>query len=160
MESLFYKLDLKSLEKKLDTNFKEGLDNSKVKQKLLKYGFNRLKEPVPISFWKTFFKQFNDFFVYILLIASFITLIIGFIFQQKEELFEGILILIIVLINSLLGAIYENKTKKSLLNVKNKTKPYSKILRNNQKQLILQEELLVGDIVFLEIGDIIPADIR
>ncbi|MCQ9618717.1 MAG: Cation transporting ATPase [Candidatus Phytoplasma pruni] len=160
MESLFYQLNLKKLEKALKTDFAKGLDNAKVQQKRLKYGFNLLQEPVAFSFWKTFRQQFNDFFVYLLLIASAITFIMGFISHQKEEILESILILIIVLINAFLGVIYENKTQKSLLMVKNKTKPYSKVLRNNQKQLISQEELVVGDIVFLETGDIVPADIR
>ncbi|WP_017193670.1 cation-translocating P-type ATPase [Vaccinium witches'-broom phytoplasma] len=160
MESLFYQLNLKKLEKALNTDFAKGLDNTKVQQKRLKDGFNRLQEPVAVSFWKTFRKQFNDLFVYLLLIASAISFVMGFISHQKEEILEGILILIIVLINAFLGVIYENKTQKSLLMVKNKTKPYSKVLRNNQKQLISQEELVVGDIVFLETGDIVPADIR
>ncbi|MEC4559087.1 MAG: cation-transporting P-type ATPase ['Conium maculatum' witches'-broom phytoplasma] len=160
MESLFYQLKLKSLEKALKTDFKKGLDNAQIQPKRLKDGFNRLQKPASVSFWKTFRQQFNDFFVYLLLIASAITFIMGFISHQKEEILEGILILIIVLINAFLGVIYENKAQKSLLMVKNKTKPYSKVLRNNQKQLIPQEELVVGDIVFLETGDIVPADIR
>ncbi|MDO8168087.1 cation-translocating P-type ATPase [Candidatus Phytoplasma melaleucae] len=160
MNSSFYQLEKTLLEKKLKTNFDKGLTTKQAQKRIKKYGYNKLKQSKPPSFLKKFIQQFNDFFVYILLIVAAITLTIGIITSQREELYEGALILIIVFSNAFLSIFYEKQKEKSLLIINNNTKIYVKVLRNNQIQLMPQEELVYGDIVFLETGDIIPADIR
>ncbi|MBP3059468.1 HAD-IC family P-type ATPase [Texas Phoenix palm phytoplasma] len=151
---------MKLLEKKLETNFKTGLTEEQIKKKFLKYGFNKLINNKKKNFLNQILQQLNNFFVYILLISSIITFCIGIINSQKEELFESILILSIIFINAFLGFFYEKKKENSLNLIKQKTKSYAKVLRNNEIKYILKENLLIGDIVFLKRGDLILADIR
>jgi Ca2+-transporting ATPase len=160
MDLSLYYLDLNTLEKKIQSDYKKGLNNSQIKEKVTKYGLNKLKKNNKTSILKIFLKQFNDFFIYILLTSSLITFFIGLYNNQKEELFESFLILIIVLGNALLSFFYEIKKEKSLLIVKKKIQNYVKVLRNNKFNLVLKSELVPGDIVFLEQGDIVPADSR
>lgn len=160
MEKLFPQSSLELLEKKLQTNFKEGLTKEQVDKKILKNGLNKLKEPNKINLWQKFFYQFNDCFIYILLIICLITFLIGLIENKTEELIESILILIIILGNACLGFFYEIHKENSLFLIKKNTKPYAKVLRNKELKLILKEQIVVGDIIFLEIGDIVPADLR
>ncbi|PQP79343.1 hypothetical protein C6B37_02055, partial [Candidatus Phytoplasma phoenicium] len=153
-------LELNSLEKKLQTNFRKGLDSSIASQRLKQNGLNKLILEKKIFWFQKFFHQLKDLFVVLLLVAAIINLIIGYWKNQQEELYEGFLILIIIIINAFLGLFYERQKEISLKIIKNKTKPYARILRNGQVKLILKENLVIGDIVFLETGDIVPADIR
>ncbi|KXT29142.1 HAD ATPase, P-type, IC family protein [Candidatus Phytoplasma oryzae] len=160
MNISLYQLEIDVLEKKIKTNLKTGLTEKKVKKKLSKYGLNKIIKNNKISSLKIFLKQFNSFFVYILLIASFSTLFIGLLNNKKEEIIESILILIIIFSNAFLGFFYEKKKEKSLKIIKKKTQSYTKVLRNNELKLILREKLVPGDIVIVEQGDIVPADLR
>ncbi|MDV3167893.1 MAG: cation-transporting P-type ATPase [Candidatus Phytoplasma stylosanthis] len=160
MDSFFPQCSLEHLEKKLDTNFVQGLTKEKVKQNFLKYGFNKLKENKKENLFKKIINQFNNLFVYILLAICFFTFFLGLIENQKEELFESLLIFSIICINSFLGALFEHHKEKSLFLIKQKTKPCARVLRNSELKFILREQIVIGDIVFLETGDIVPADLR
>ncbi|TVY12145.1 cation-translocating P-type ATPase [Candidatus Phytoplasma pini] len=160
MDSFLYQCHINLLETKLKTNFIQGLNTSQVKEKLLIEGLNKLVKNKKISLWKKILQQFRDLFVCILLLSAIITFFIGIIYKQQEEIFESILILIIVFINIFLNLFYEKQKKKSLKLVKEKTKPYARVVRDGVLQLVLKEELVVGDIVFVETGDVVPADIR
>jgi Ca2+-transporting ATPase len=160
LDKLFIQSSLELLEKELKTNFKEGLTQKKVYQKILENGLNKLKEPPQKGFWKKFFYQFNDYFVYILLTICLITFFTGIIENTKEELVESFLILIIILSNAFIGVLYEHSKENSLFLINKNTKSYAKVLRDKELKLIFKEEIVVGDIVYLEIGDIVPADLR
>ncbi|WCA22230.1 cation-translocating P-type ATPase [Candidatus Phytoplasma oryzae] len=160
MEFLIYQINIDVLEKKIKTNIKKGLNSEQVKKNILKYGLNKIKKVKKISLFKLFLKQFNDFFVYILLISSFFTLYIGISNQEKKEIFESILIFTIVFGNSFLGCFYEKQKENAIKIIKKNTQLYAKVLRNNKLKLILREEIVPGDIIFLEQGDIVPADSR
>ncbi|WP_238055088.1 cation-translocating P-type ATPase [Candidatus Phytoplasma ziziphi] len=160
MDKLFIQSSLELLEKELKTNFKEGLTQKKVDQKILENGLNKLKESPKKGFWKKFFYQFDDYFVYILLTICLITFLIGIIENTKEELVESFLILIIILSNAFLGVFYEHSKENSLFLINKNTKPYAKILRDKELKLIFKEEIVVGDIIYLEMGDVVPADLR
>lgn len=160
MDKLFIQSSLELLEKELKTNFKEGLTQKKVYQKILENGLNKLKEPPQKGFWKKFFYQFDDYFIYILLTICLITFFTGIIENTKEELVESFLILIIILSNAFLGVLYEHSKENSLFLINKNTKSYAKVLRDKELKLIFKEEIVVGDIVYLEMGDIVPADLR
>ncbi|WP_334330995.1 cation-translocating P-type ATPase [Candidatus Phytoplasma prunorum] len=160
MKILFAQKNIQELEKILETNIKKGLNSVKAKEKLNLEGKNKLKDFIKTSFWFKLKKQIKNFLVFILLLSSFITLIIGFITQNKYELFEGILILLIVFCNALLGVFYENKSEKASLFINKKTLSYIKVLRDNKIQMVSIEYLVKGDIIFLETGNLVPADLR
>ncbi|QTX02618.1 cation transport ATPase, P-type [Candidatus Phytoplasma luffae] len=150
---------LKQLEQKLNIDFAQGLTQKQVQKQYVKDGLNKLKEIKKPNFWVKFLYQLHNSFVYILLIIFLFTLIIGIIEQKKEELFESFLILIVILGNALLGVFFENRKENSLLLVEQKTKPYAKVLRDKKLQFILKEQIVLGDIITLEAGDVVPADL-
>ncbi|CAP18408.1 P-type ATPase exporting cations (probably Ca2+) [Candidatus Phytoplasma mali] len=160
MKILFAKKNLQELEKILATNIKKGLSSDKAKEKLNLEGKNKLKDFIKTSFWFKLKKQIQNFLVFILLISSFITLIIGFFTKNNSELFEGMLILLIVFFNALLGVFYENKSEKASIFINKKTLSYIKVLRDNKITMVLIENLVKGDVVFLETGNLVPADLR
>ncbi|WYY26238.1 potassium/sodium -transporting P-type ATPase [Candidatus Phytoplasma fraxini] len=144
----------------MQTNFKVGLTQQEATQRILKHGLNKIKETSKNSFYKKFLAQFQDYFVYVLLIICVITCYIGILEDKKEELAESILILIIILSNAFLGFFYENHKEFCFLLIQKNTKPYTKVLRNKKIRFILKEEIVIGDIIILEAGDIVPADSR
>ncbi|KAB8121955.1 MAG: cation transport ATPase, P-type [Candidatus Phytoplasma cynodontis] len=160
MDFSIYKINIDFLEKKIKTNFKKGLTTKQAKQNFLKYGINKIKNKNQTSLFKLFLKQFNDFFVYILFTSSIFTLSIGLINNDRKEIFESILIFIIIFSNAILGFWYEIKKEKSLKIIKKKTRLYAKVLRDNKLKLIPRETIVPGDIIFIEQGDIVPADLR
>ncbi|WBL31581.1 cation-translocating P-type ATPase [Candidatus Phytoplasma sacchari] len=160
MKFSIYNTDIKILEKKMKTNFKKGLTTKQVKENFLKYGFNTFKKKNKISLLKFFLMQFNNFFIYILLISSLITFSIGIINNEKKEILQSFFIFLIIIINALLSCFYEKQKEKSLMIVEKNIKIYSKVLRNGKVKIISREKLVPGDIIFLEQGDIVPADLR
>ncbi|MFW8664609.1 cation-transporting P-type ATPase, partial [Candidatus Phytoplasma citri] len=109
MNSLFYNSEILLLVEELKTNLKTGLTEQQVRTRLIENGLNELFKTKPQSLIKKFFSQLNNFFIYILLIAAFINLIIGILTSHQEELYEGILILIIILGNAVFGAFQEHQ---------------------------------------------------
>ncbi|MFP7699578.1 MAG: cation-translocating P-type ATPase [Candidatus Phytoplasma pyri] len=160
MKILFAKKNLKELEKILETNIQKGLSSVKAKEKLNLEGKNKLKDFIKTSFWFKLKKQIQNFLVFILLTSSSITLIIGFLTKNKNELFEGILILLIIFCNALLGVFYENKSEKTSIFINKKTLSYIKVLRDNKIKMVFIEDLVKGDVIFLETGNLVPADLR
>ncbi|KND62740.1 cation-translocating P-type ATPase [Candidatus Phytoplasma phoenicium] len=160
MNASLQQLELNSLETVLKTNFQKGLESSVAAQRLTKNGLNKLIIETKVFWLKKLINQLKDLFVCLLLIAAIITLIIGYWNNQPEELYEGCLILVIIIINAFLGLFFERQKDISLKIIKNKTKPYTRVLRNGKVKLILKENIVIGDIIFLETGDVVPADIR
>ncbi|MDV3166105.1 MAG: cation-transporting P-type ATPase ['Waltheria sp.' little leaf phytoplasma] len=160
MNSLFYNSEILLLVEELKTNLKTGLTEQQVQTRLIENGLNELFKTKPRSLIKKFFSQLNNFFIYILLIAAFINLIIGILTSHQEELYEGILILIIILGNAVFGAFQEHQKDKSFDIITKTTKIYVKVLRESNVKSIISDQLVPGDIVFLDKGDIVPADLR
>lgn len=129
----------------------QGLTFNEVQEKQLKYGKNILPEEKAIPAIKLFLTQFANPLVYILCFAALISF-----FLQKY--FDIVLILSVVVVNAIMGFFQENKTQKTLLALKKLIKPIAKVFRDNEKQEIEAQDLVPGDIVFLGIGDKIPAD--
>jgi Ca2+-transporting ATPase len=100
-----------------------------------------------------FLTQFKDFLILVLLIAAIISGFVG-------ELSDAILIIIIVIVNALIGAIQEKKAESSMEALKKMTIPEAKVFRNGKQKVVKSEDLVPGDIVFLDAGDIVPADGR
>ena len=153
MEKQSYQLSYEEIIKNLDSHIEAGLTEEEAKTRLEKYGKNELEEAKKRPLILRFFDQINDFMIYVLIAASILSFV-------TDEPSEGILILMIVLLNALLGLFQEAKAEKALESIKAMSSPQAKVLRNGQEKLIDVKFLTVGDIVILDAGDYVPADVR
>ena len=149
---MFENVSVKEVLKKLDSNL-NGLSTNKVKFKQRKYGKNVIEKEKKISKVLLFLSQFKNFLVIILILATLISVFIG-------HYIDALVIFIIVLINALLGFVQEYKAEKTLQALKKMQSYVARVLRDGKEILINSEELVPGDIVKIEAGNKIPADIR
>lgn len=131
----------------------EGLSDHDVKRRKEVYGTNELMEAKKVSTLAIFLSQFKDLLVIILLVAAFVSFLLG-------EVESTIVIAIVVLLNAILGTVQHVKAEQSLNNLKNLTSPVAKVMRDNQLIEIPSKEIVVGDLLYLEAGDYISADGR
>ncbi|WP_028486176.1 cation-transporting P-type ATPase [Thiomicrorhabdus chilensis] len=130
-----------------------GLSAEQVKQKRLEYGNNRLPQPVKPSLLKRFLLQFHNILIYVLLVSAGITFLLG-------HLIDTAVILAVVLINAIIGLIQEGKAEQAMDAIRSMLAPQAAVIRDGQRHSIAGEELVPGDIVLLEAGDKVPADLR
>lgn len=145
--------------KSLKTDSKKGLTSAEAHRRLEKYGPNRLHEPKKPSLLAKFIAQFSDFMVLILLMAagiSFATAII----EGTGDFIDPIMILLIVIINAVTGVIQENRAEKAIDALKKLSAPHAKVIRDGKERSILSEEVVPGDIIIVETGDILSCDAR
>ena len=145
--------------KDLGTNEKEGLSEEEVKLRQEKNGKNKLQEKKKESIVIKFLKQFNDFMIIILIIASIISAVVSKM-QGENDYVDSIIIIGIVIFNALMGVIQEAKAEKSIEALRQMTPQIAKVIRNGKKIEINAEELVKGDIIELESGNYVPADCR
>ena len=148
-----YQKKLKEIIKDLNTDIKKGLTLEQVKKRRIQYGYNELKQKPKKTITKMILEQLTDKMIIILLIASILSFLLG-------EAIEGFVILFIIGINIVISVIQEKKASDALEALKNMNAPHSLVVRNGKKMKILAKELVPGDIIYLEAGNIIPADIR
>jgi magnesium-transporting ATPase (P-type) len=138
---------------RLFTSHEKGLDAAEASARLHKYGLNRLPEGRKRGPVARFFSQFNNILVYVLLAAGFTKL------MMNLWIDAGIIFAVVVL-NSLLGFIQEGKAEKALDSIRNMLSAEARTMRDGETRMIPAEELVPGDIVLLESGDKVPADLR
>ena len=139
--------------KRLTTSTGKGLDASEASTRLQKYGPNRLPEGKKRGPFMRFLAQLNNILVYVLLGAGFVKLMLGL------WLDAGIIFGVVIL-NALLGFIQEGKAEKALDSIRNMLSAEARTMRGGETRMIPAEELVPGDIVLLESGDKVPADLR
>jgi magnesium-transporting ATPase (P-type) len=139
--------------RRLNTNTRRGLNAAEASQRLTKYGPNRLAEGKKQGPLMRFLLQFHNILVYVLLAAGFVKL-------MTSLWLDASIILGVVVINSLLGFIQEGKAEKALDSIRNLLSAEARTIRDGQPRLLPAEELVPGDVVLLESGDKIPADVR
>lgn len=141
-----------------ETDMIKGLSSEQVEEKRSVYGTNEIVSKNKKSIAKMILEQFQDFMIIILIIAAVISGIVG---QSNGEGFtDSIIILVIVILNAVIGVIQEFKAQKSLESLKNLSAPHSKVIREGKLQDLESKYLVPGDIVVLETGDYVPADLR
>ena len=145
--------------RRLNTKEREGLTEEEVKIRQAKYGKNKLKDKKKESIIIKFIKQFNDFMIITLIVASIISAVISKM-QGENDYVDSIIIIGIVIFNALMGVIQEAKAEKSIEALKQMTPQITKVIRNGKTTEINAEDLVKGDIVILETGNFIPADCR
>ena len=148
-----YQNDIKTVIETLKTNPKTGLTQKEVKKRREQYGPNELKRKKKKTILKMILEQLTDKMIIILLIASILSFLLG-------ETLEGTVILVIIGINIVISVVQEKKASDALEALRNMNAPHSIVLRDGKKEQILAKDLVPGDIVCLEAGNIIPADIR
>lgn len=136
-----------------------GLDDNQVIKNRLEFGKNELEKENKKSFLFKFFMQFKNLMVLVLLISALISGTIAIVSKNYSDIFESLLILVIVIINALIGALQERKAENTLALLEKQTQTHAEVMRNGSLKQIELSEVVVGDIVELKIGNIIPADI-
>ncbi len=154
-----YANDIESNLKQFDTNA-NGLSHAEAKSRLERDGKNVLLQKKKTPAILKFLAQFKDVLIAVLIVSAIISIILGVVEKSTEEFVDAGIIFLVVLINAIIGYIQERKSEKAMEALKNMTKPYCKVVRNGRSIKIKTEELVVGDIVLLEAGDIVPADLR
>src|SRR5262249_34315537 len=139
--------------KRLVTNAEKGLSLSEASARFQKYGPNRLPEGRKRSSLTRFFSHFNNTLVYVLLAAGFTKL-------MMSEWIDAGIIFAVVLRNAVLGFIQEGKAEKALESIRNMLSAEARTIRDGDARIISAEQLVPGDVVLLESGDKIPADLR
>jgi Ca2+-transporting ATPase len=130
-----------------------GLSNAEAKGRLEKYGENALTEAKQKSTLQVFISQFADLLVIILIVAAVISMISG-------NLESTLVIFAVIILNALLGTVEHKKAEKSLASLKSLSAPSAKVLRDGQKIEVVSKEIVPGDILVLEAGDLVVADGR
>lgn len=137
------------LRRKLKTNFVSGLTKEEVEKRQKEYGKNRLEDKKKENIIIKFLKQFNDFMILILIIASVISGVMAKI-DGTGDYIEAIIIIAIVVFNAIMGLVQENKAEKSLEALQKMSAPVCKVIRDGKQEIIPGEEVVPGDIIILE----------
>ncbi len=158
MEKSWFNKTSQEVEKELKTDCQNGLSSNQVQENMKNYGLNELQEKKKDSLLKKFLEQFKDFSIIVLIIAAIVSGVVGV--AQGEGFTDTIIILIVVLLNAVIGVAQESKAEKSLEALKKLSSHASKVIRNGKEQVIPARELVPGDLVIIETGDYIAADLR
>ena len=158
MAENWFNKTLEETERILNTDLKKGLSQDEVSKRQKEYGFNELKEKKKKSIFIKFLEQFKDFMIIVLIISAVISGIIGVI--EGEGITDTIIILIVILVNAIIGVAQENKAEKSLEALQKLSSHAAKVVRNGKITVVPSRELVPGDVLVLETGDYIPADLR
>lgn len=154
-----YKLSIDEVLKKVGSN-RLGLTVKEAEKRLKENGKNEINKEKKQSFLVRFFKQFLNIMVGILLVSAIISITLAIVNKEYADLFEGFVILFIVVMNALIGVFQENKAQACLNDLKKYDKINVKVFRNGNILNIDSTELVVGDVVEMEAGNIVSADIR
>ena len=157
MEKWFNKTAVE-VEEYLQTNMEKGLSSSEARKRQEENGFNELKQAKKKSLFIKFLEQFKDFMIIVLIIAAIVSGVVGV--AQGEGITDTIIILIVVIANAIIGVAQEAKAEKSLEALQKLSGHEAKVIRDGNIQTIPARELVEGDIVVLDTGDYIPADLR
>ncbi|OQX71569.1 hypothetical protein B6D52_01095 [Candidatus Parcubacteria bacterium 4484_255] len=152
MNPIWHNLSSSKIQQILKTS-KNGLTKKEAQKRLKKYGLNELPSQKKFSTGKIFIDQFKSPLVYILAIAAIISFAL-------KELTDATIILAAVLINATIGFFQENKAEKTFLRLKELVHYSAKVIREKTLSIIPNNEIVPGDIIILEAGDIVPADAR
>lgn len=148
----FYRLSKEDVIKTIGVDL-NGLNDEKAVTMKEEYGANVLEEAKTLSTLVVFLSQFKDFLVWILIGAAILSAVLG-------KLESTLVIIAVIILNAVLGTVQHVKAEQSLKSLKALSSPTAKVLRNGQKVEIPSEQVVVGDILYLEAGDFVAADGR
>jgi len=161
---MFETKSTKEVLNELNVDRKHGLSKDEVNERLTKYGPNKLSEKKKIPLILVFFSNFKDPMIFILLAAAFMSLAISLfnVIQHGEhfEFADALIIMGVVFLNAIISTVQESKAEKSLEALKKMSSPTCVVRRDGQLVELKAEQLVPGDIVILEEGRTVPADLR
>lgn len=137
----------------LHSDREKGLDRREVLERRTRQGANRLREQAGKSVWQMILGQLNDPLILILIVAMAISLLLG-------EAGDAVIIVTVVVLNAAIGVIQEGKAGKAVEALKKISSPQAVVIRDGKTMKVSAEELVIGDIVLLEAGSMVPADLR
>jgi len=150
--NIWHTMEPEDIYSSLETG-ENGLSDAEAEKRLREHGKNMLKEKKKKTLLGRFLLQFKDVMVLVLLAAAIIAGLLG-------ELTDSIIILSIVIINAVIGVAQESKAEKALEALMSMSKPYANVVRDGVVKSIRREDIVPGDLVELEAGDYVPADLR
>ena len=150
---------ISKVEQEFRTSIRQGLSAKEAKERMQREGRNELTSKKKESLVVRFLKQFNDFMIIILILASIISAVVASI-EGSGDYMDSIIIIAIVVVNAIMGVLQEAKAEKALEALKNMTAPTAKVKREGKVQTIPGVEVVPGDIILLEAGNYVPADAR
>ena len=158
MEKKWFNKNEEEIVQEFDTSLNKGLKSEQVEEKRQKYGFNELKAKKKKSIFVKFLEQFKDFMIIVLIVAAIVSGIVGY--MEGEGITDSIIILIVVIVNAIIGVVQESKAEKSLEALQKLSSHVAKVVRNGKVEVVQSRELVPGDVVVLDTGDYVPADLR
>lgn len=148
----WHQLEVKQVFEALGSS-KDGLEATDVEKKRAEFGTNELEEKKKKPAWVLFLNQFKGFMIIVLVIAAVVSGIVG-------ETTDTIIILVIVVLNAIVGFVQEYRAEKAMEALKKMATQSSRVLRAGKTSAVPSSELVPGDVVFLEAGVVVPADMR
>jgi Ca2+-transporting ATPase len=145
--------DISEIAQQLKTRLDTGLSAAEAQTRLAQHGPNELREKPPTPFWKLVVEQLNNFVVILLIVASVISALLG-------DTIEAVVIMAIVVLNAVLGVVQESRAEKALAALKKMAAPDAETIRDGHRVRVSSRELVPGDVVLIEAGNYIPADLR
>lgn len=155
LKQAFYTQETKEVLTELETS-RRGLTTEEVNRRISAYGQNVLDEGKTKSLFVKFIEQFKDLMIIILLVAAALSVITS----GGEDISDAIIILAVVLINAIFGVMQENKAEAAIEALKSMSSPAARVHRDGHTEEVKSTDLVPGDIVALEAGDVVPADMR
>ncbi|MCM2251130.1 MAG: HAD-IC family P-type ATPase, partial [Ramlibacter sp.] len=136
-----------------ETHLDHGLTRHEAAQRLHRHGGNELRERPRPGFFALLLAQFNNYLVIILVIAALVSLALG-------EYVDSVAIMFIVVLNAVVGVVQESKAEQALAALKKMSAPNAAVIRDGHQQVVASRDIVAGDIVLLEAGNFVPADLR
>ncbi len=149
----WFALEINEAAEALRTSIRTGLDSDLAARRLESHGPNELTAAPKPPFWKKLLEQFTSFLVIILIVAALVSAIVG-------EFVQAIAITAIVLLNAALGVVQERKAEEAMAALQQLTAPEAQAVRGGRRQTVPAREIVVGDLLLLEAGNYVPADMR
>jgi len=150
---MWFSKSVEEVLQKFNVNPEQGLSSEDVKDKLAIHGENKLKGKPKKSLVALFFAQLKNMLIYVLLGAAVITICI-------HEYIDALIILLVVILNAVIGVVQEYKAEKAIQALQQMTTPKSIVKRNGKVEEISSEEIVPGDLIVLDAGRFVPADLR
>ena len=144
--------------KEFEISEEMGLSDEQVIKNREKYGSNELQAQKKKSLFVKFLEQFKDFMIIVLIIAAVVSGVVGY--MEEGKITDSLIILVVVIVNAIIGVAQEAKAEKSLEALQKMSSHSAKVIRNGQVNVVASKELVPGDIVVLDTGDYVPADLR
>ena len=158
MEKKSHQLNVKETFKIFLTDPVKGLSSGEAGARQARDGFNEFEKTKHTTLWQKFISQFKSFMIIVLIFAAIISGVTGY--MNGEGITDALIILVILIATAIIGVFQEAKAEKSLDALEKLSAPHCKVIRDGETKIIESRELVVGDIVVIETGDNVPADLR